>query len=171
MNKKAPGKLGAFLILKCTIKRTVYKIAEKEYNRAKEVNQNGEQESTAGGKRQDNLQTHSERNKANQHQSENDARRDKTVKQQLYAIKDDVTGFNSPIMIMANDEEAKRIFLTEVENPESQLHKWQKDFSLWQIGERDTVDGRLTEQEPRLIIRAEAYIKKAERKANTSESE
>lgn len=84
------------------------------------------------------------------------------MNQRIYAIKDDVTGFNSPLTIFANDQEALRVFLGEVENPESMLNKWQKDFSLWLVGERDTVTGRLVELEPELIMRAENYVKRSE---------
>lgn len=86
------------------------------------------------------------------------------MKQQLYTVKDEITGWIAPIIIQANDEEAKRTFMQECNHPESMIAKYPKDYSLWWIGERDTVDGRLHETEPRLIIRAESIARKEEKK-------
>lgn len=83
------------------------------------------------------------------------------MKQQLYTIKDEITGWNAPIIIQANDEEAKRTFIESCQDERSMLNKHPKDYSIWWIGERDTIDGRISEGEPKLILRAE-YIKRKE---------
>lgn len=84
------------------------------------------------------------------------------MKQQLYSIKDEVTGWNAPIIIQANDEEAKRTFVESCQDERSMLYKYAKDYSCWWIGERDTIDGQLTEGEPRLVIRGESIARREE---------
>lgn len=88
------------------------------------------------------------------------------MKQQLYSIKDEVTGWTAPIIVQANDEEAKRTFLETFNGQNNMLAKYPKDFSIWWIGERDTIDGHLTEKEPRLIMRAENIARKEEKNDN-----
>lgn len=85
------------------------------------------------------------------------------MKQQLYAIKDEVTGWNSPIIVQANDQEAARTFMESCGDERSMLWKYRKDYSIWWIGERDTVDGRLTEGEPRLIIRGDSIVEEVKK--------
>lgn len=86
------------------------------------------------------------------------------MKQQLYTIKDEITGWNAPIIIQSNDQEATRTFTEEANNKDSMINRYPKDYSIWWIGERDTVDGWLTETEPRLIMRAESIVRKEAKK-------
>lgn len=80
--------------------------------------------------------------------------------QDLYTVKDEVTGWNAPVFIQANDQEAIRTFAENCRDERSLICKYPKDFSLWHVGRRDTVDGRLEAIEPRLIIRAESVYRK-----------
>ena len=76
----------------------------------------------------------------------------------MYAIKDELNGFACPIPL-PNENIAKRYLLDQVrENPT--LKNSPKDFSIWHLGEFDTELGRMLQDEPKLIERAENYVTK-----------
>lgn len=80
--------------------------------------------------------------------------------QGLYAIKDELSGYASPITIK-NDELAMRWFTTQV-NSNEMMKESAKDFSLWKIGEFNTESGLVVGEplnELKLIIRAESVVK------------
>lgn len=77
------------------------------------------------------------------------------MKLSMYAIKDELNGFTTPIPF-PNDEIAKRYLLDQVkENPT--IKNSPKDFSIWHIGEFETEQGRMLPGENKLIERAENY--------------
>lgn len=84
--------------------------------------------------------------------------------QALYTVKDEITGWSAPIIIQANDQEATRTFAESCRDERTMIWKYPKDFSLWCIGERNTVDGRLEAIEPRLVIRAESIYRREAQK-------
>ena len=76
----------------------------------------------------------------------------------LYEIKDDLSGFAAPMEFM-NDDIADRWFKGHVNNNDY-LRNNSKDFSLWRVGECNTETGTLTgyaEAELKLIRRADEY--------------
>lgn len=80
------------------------------------------------------------------------------MKEFLYEIKDDLSGFAAP-MEFINDDIADRWFRGHVTNNDY-LKNNSKDFSLWRVGECDTETGTLIgypEAELSLIRRAEDY--------------
>lgn len=80
------------------------------------------------------------------------------MKEFLYAIKDDLSGFAAPMEFL-NDEIADRWFKDHVTKNEY-LSNNAKDFSLWKLGEADTDKGTITgypEAELKLIRRANDY--------------
>lgn len=83
------------------------------------------------------------------------------MKNIIYEIKDDVTGFDGSLILLENDEEAKRVLALEVNNPESLMNKWHKDYSIWAAGERDRITGEIKPEQPRLVARATSLLKAA----------
>lgn len=81
------------------------------------------------------------------------------MKNKIYEIKDDVTGFDGNIMLLENDEDAKRVFALEVNNEESIINKWHKDYSIWAAGERDRITGEIKSEQPRLVARATSLLR------------
>lgn len=81
------------------------------------------------------------------------------MKSKIYEIKDDVTGFDGNLMLLENDEDAKRVMALEVNNPDSVINKWHKDYSIWAAGERDRVTGEIKPEQPRLVARATSLLK------------
>lgn len=81
----------------------------------------------------------------------------------IYAIKDEVTGFQPELMVFHNEEEAKRVFGEAATDERSRICKWAKDFSLWEIGMIDRKTGHLTEKEPSLVVRADSWAKNAKK--------
>lgn len=77
----------------------------------------------------------------------------------IYAIKDEIIGFNGTILVAEQDEIVERQFKTVVNEEGSQYNLWYKDFSLWHIGEMDKITGHLKEIEPRLISRGSSVLK------------
>lgn len=81
------------------------------------------------------------------------------MKNKIYEIKDDVTGFDGNLMLLENDEDAMRVLALEVNNPESLINKWHKDYSIWAAGERDRITGEIKPEQPRLVARATSLFK------------
>lgn len=75
----------------------------------------------------------------------------------MYAIKDELNGYTSPIPFISK-ELAKRYFKDQYMNNPT-LHNNPKDFSLWYMGEFDTTNGKytMTPESLTLIERAENY--------------
>lgn len=72
----------------------------------------------------------------------------------LYAIKDEVVGFNGSIMVMQNDEQMIRAMSAAVNAGDgNQMSMWAKDFSAWEVGDIDKVTGHIEPREPRLVCR------------------
>lgn len=78
----------------------------------------------------------------------------------LYAIKDELTGFQEQIMIFANDEEAKRNFVTLAKDNTNRIGLWKNDFSIWRIGKMEKGTGEIKQEknEPELVIRGSSII-------------
>ena len=73
----------------------------------------------------------------------------------MYAIKDELNGFTSPIPFMS-EELAKRYLKDQVlSNPT--LSNTPKDFSMWHVGLFDTETAEFTQENIRLVERAENY--------------
>ena len=73
----------------------------------------------------------------------------------MYAIKDELNGFTSPIPFMS-EELAKRYMKDQYEgNPT--IKNSPKDFSIWQIGFYDTETAKFDQIENKLIERVENY--------------
>lgn len=83
------------------------------------------------------------------------------MKNKIYEIKDDVTGFDGNLMLLENDEDAMRVMALEVNNSESIINKWHKDYSIWAAGERDRVTGEIKPEQPRLVARATSLLRAA----------
>lgn len=73
----------------------------------------------------------------------------------IYAIKDDITGFDGSLYKFSNDEDAKREFVRAITDKQSRYHAYRKDYSLWAISEMDAIEGRVQELTPRLLLRGE----------------
>lgn len=74
---------------------------------------------------------------------------------ELYAIKDELSEFASPITIETEDQ-AKRYFKEMVKRT-TLMNENKKDFSLWNVGIFDSEKGMVAAKEPKLIERAENY--------------
>lgn len=74
----------------------------------------------------------------------------------IYAIKDDITGFDGSLYKFSNDEDAKREFVRAITEEGSKYHAYRKDYSLWAITEMDPIEGRVKELTPRMLIRGES---------------
>lgn len=73
----------------------------------------------------------------------------------MYAIKDELNGFTSPIPFMS-EELAKRYLKDQVmSNPT--IGNTPKDFSMWHVGLYDTETAQFTQTTNRLVERAENY--------------
>lgn len=75
----------------------------------------------------------------------------------MYALKDELNGFTSPIPF-ANEDIAKRYLKEQaMENPT--IRNSAKDFSIWQIGFYDSDTAKFDQIENKLIERADNYVK------------
>ena len=73
----------------------------------------------------------------------------------MYAIKDELNGFTTPIPFM-KEELAKRYLKDQYEtNPT--VKNTPDDFAIYKIGDYDTELGRMIPEEPKLIERAKNY--------------
>lgn len=70
----------------------------------------------------------------------------------LYAIKDELSEYASPITI-ETEAQAKRYFRQMVENTKMMADN-PEDFSIWEVGKFDTENGTITSALPKLIERA-----------------
>lgn len=75
----------------------------------------------------------------------------------VYALKDEVIGFTGAIMTAQNDQQIMRHMEAMVNDKGNQINLWPKDFSMWQVGVLDKVDGHITEMQPRLVCRANQF--------------
>ena len=69
------------------------------------------------------------------------------MKLKIYSIKDTVQGEHlTPFMMLRNDEEAKRNFITAINSEHTEAHivKFYKDMELYRLGEFDTITGEIT---------------------------
>lgn len=73
----------------------------------------------------------------------------------LYAIKDELSEFASPLPI-EDDAQAKRFFIYKV-TTEPLMKDNPKDFSIWKIGSYDSLTGRIIACEPNLIERGKKH--------------
>lgn len=72
----------------------------------------------------------------------------------IYTIKDEaIESFGQPFFARA-DGEARRLFVDEVNNPESMIHKHPEDYSLWKIGKFDETTGQIETEIPERMTRA-----------------
>lgn len=87
----------------------------------------------------------------------------------IYAVKDEIIGFNGAIMTARNDEEVTRWFSAVInDKEENNMSKWYKDYSVWGIGKLDRVTGEVMTEAPRLICRGDS-VKTHKREPNTIE--
>ena len=73
----------------------------------------------------------------------------------MYAIKDELNGFTSPIPFMS--EELARRYMKDQYEGNPTIKNSPKDFSIWQIGFYDTETADFKQIENKLIERAENY--------------
>ena len=75
------------------------------------------------------------------------------MKMKMYAIKDIIVGELMNIILMHNDEEAKRTFKEAVNanNPQSNICKNYKDMQMIYLGEYDTMTG-VTTSDVRFLV-------------------
>lgn len=78
----------------------------------------------------------------------------------IYAIKDEMSGYMAPVNF-PSDEFTKRAFEAELTNPESMISRFQKDYSIWKIGEFNTETGEF-KNDLKLIARGDSYIKEGD---------
>lgn len=78
----------------------------------------------------------------------------------VYALKDELIGFTGAIITAYDDRIIERQVAAMVKDTGSQLNLWPQDFSMWQVGVLDTEDGHITEMQPRLVCRANQFLKK-----------
>lgn len=70
----------------------------------------------------------------------------------LFAVHDRVVeAFGSPFTAQT-EAEAKRMFLTAAEDPETKLHKNPEDFSLYMIGTFNNSGGEITPVTPLVFV-------------------
>lgn len=77
----------------------------------------------------------------------------------LYTVKDECVGFGAVIM-QDNDSVAMRAFAHECGKADSYWHTHPADFSLWKIGQFDTVTGMLLDDQPTIVCRASDFVGK-----------
>lgn len=84
----------------------------------------------------------------------------------LYAVKDELTGYQEQIMTFANDEDAKRNFIALAKDKSNRIGYWKNDFSIWRIGEMEKKTGKLKQEknEPELILRGSSIITEEDKK-------
>lgn len=76
----------------------------------------------------------------------------------VYAVKDEMTGFGSP-MVYENQQAALRDFAAAAKDPETVINRWKDDYALYRIGQYNPEYGTIIgEIEPILVIRAKCII-------------
>lgn len=79
----------------------------------------------------------------------------------IYAVKDEIIGFTGSIMVLRNDEEAKRMMDSTIRSGDSMFNQYPKDFSIWKLGNLDRITGMIEpESTPQYICRASDFIQK-----------
>lgn len=78
------------------------------------------------------------------------------MKYELYATKDELVGFTGAVVKFQSDGEAQRAFALMVNDENTQLYHYFRDFSIWHVGTQDSITGHINEIEPRLICRGES---------------
>lgn len=77
----------------------------------------------------------------------------------IYAVKDEIIGFTGSIMVLRNDEEAKRMMDSTIRAGDSMFNQYPKDFSLWKLGVLDRITGEIKpESTPQYICRASDFV-------------
>lgn len=81
------------------------------------------------------------------------------MKKIIVVVKDEKAGFLNPVA-MDNEPIAIRHFRNLAEDKTSAIISSNpEDFSLYQIGEFDTFSGEITSSEPKLICRADEFVR------------
>lgn len=75
------------------------------------------------------------------------------MKFKLYAIKDELKGFEAPMM-MENDNEATRTLKILANTPDNMVCLSAEDYSIYRVGEYDTKTGIIAAEQPELVARA-----------------
>ncbi len=76
----------------------------------------------------------------------------------VYAVKDEMTGFGSPI-VYENGQVALRDFAAAAKDPTTAINKWKEDYALFRIGQYNAEYGYfISEDEPILVIRAKTIV-------------
>lgn len=76
----------------------------------------------------------------------------------IMAIKDERTEFNAPFT-SKTVQEAERQFATIVKDKDTLVGQFPEDYSLWHLGNYDTMKGTIIPCEPELLIRAKELVK------------
>lgn len=87
------------------------------------------------------------------------------MKMHLFSIFDSkAASFNVPFAAPTFGV-AERNFKTEIESPDSMLHKYPEDYILYVVGEYDTDTGVLTQRPPEAIVTASALVARGQASA------
>lgn len=76
---------------------------------------------------------------------------------EVYAIKDRLTGFLSPV-IENNENVAIRMFTELVNDPNTNIHRTPRDYDLYHLGKFDTETGAISGSAPRLLVSGSEVI-------------
>lgn len=82
----------------------------------------------------------------------------------VYALYDELTGFQERLTIFHNDMEAVRNFTALVNDPNTQLNLWSGDYSIWYLGEIDNKTGEMRQEKPQMLVRGNSVKRKEEEK-------
>lgn len=66
------------------------------------------------------------------------------MEMKIYSVKDDKSGYFRNAVLFPHLSECMRAMTTVVMEPNSELFKYSKDFSLWQTGIFNTITGELS---------------------------
>lgn len=76
----------------------------------------------------------------------------------VYAVKDEMTGFGSPI-VYENQQAALRDFAACANEPGTVINQWKEDYALYRIGQYNAEYGHfISEDEPILVVRARTIV-------------
>ncbi len=78
-----------------------------------------------------------------------------------YSIFDSAVGAYMRPMFMQSDGQALRMFIDEVERPESEIGRHPEDFALFRIGAFDDNEGELAGEDPFCVGRAHELLAKS----------
>ncbi|UPW41117.1 nonstructural protein [Sigmofec virus UA08Rod_5492] len=82
----------------------------------------------------------------------------------IYALYDELTGYQEHLTVMHNDAEALRNSAAPVHDPGSAVSLWHGDYSIWYIGDLDKKTGMITQDKPTLLARGSSLHKEKESK-------